>query len=173
MQSVPGDFFVLLMGNECRLPKNWHLSRKADVDTRAEMLQHKKLSIVGRRSPATNRSLVPMPNGRLSLVILGHEDQRRPRTKAITSQLRKAYVDTSQPEKVHLCSIQQKMQSSEPMQGRMDGWMDPLFQRVFSARQSSTLFIVYCDQDGGPGPRFWCKNVGLKNGLENWLQIPF
>ena len=42
----------------------------------AEVL-HKKPSVVGRRSLATNRSLVLMPNGRLSLVIVGLEDQQQ------------------------------------------------------------------------------------------------
>ena len=42
------------------------------------------MSVVGHWSPPTNRSLVLMPNGRLSLVT---EDQRLTRTNAITSQL--------------------------------------------------------------------------------------
>ena len=41
----------------------------------AEILLHKNPSVVGRRSPATNGSLVLMPNGRLSLVTIGCEDQ--------------------------------------------------------------------------------------------------
>ena len=39
----------------------------------AEMLLHKKTSVVGRRSPATNRSLILMPNGLLSLLTVGPE----------------------------------------------------------------------------------------------------
>ena len=52
----------------------------------AEVL-HKKPSVVGRRSLATNRSLVLMLNGLLSLVTVGREDQQRTHTNDITSQL--------------------------------------------------------------------------------------
>ena len=45
------------------------------------------LKTVCRRSLATNRSLVLMPNGRLSLVTVGHVDQRPTLVNAITFQL--------------------------------------------------------------------------------------
>ena len=51
--------------------------------TRAEMLSHKKPSVVGRRAPSTNRSLVLMPNDHLSLVTVSREDKRRMHTNAI------------------------------------------------------------------------------------------
>ena len=59
--------------------------------TEAEMLQLKKLSVIGCRSLATNRSLVLMPNVHLSMVTVGREDLQRTRTNAITSQLISPY----------------------------------------------------------------------------------
>ena len=61
--------------------------KKRDIEAELRCYNTKKLSVVGRRSPATNRSLDLLPNGSQSLVTVGHEDQWRKRTNAITSQL--------------------------------------------------------------------------------------